>query len=54
MAELQETLDFITYKCWYYDTAAQAGTCAVPQAMAEEDMPPHIAEIKRRCDERAR
>ena len=23
MAELQDTLDFITYKCWYYNTAAE-------------------------------
>lgn len=54
MAELQQTLDFITYKCWYYDTASAAGTCAVVESMTEEDMPPHIAEIKRRCDDQAR
>ena len=54
MAELQETLDFITYKCWFYDVASEAGTCAVPESMAEEDMPPHIAETKRRCDDRKR
>lgn len=26
MAELQETLDFINHKCWYYETAIKAGT----------------------------
>ena len=26
MAELQETLDFINHKCWYYETALEAGT----------------------------
>ena len=26
MAELQETLDFINHKCWYYETAIEAGT----------------------------
>lgn len=26
MADLQKTLDLITYKCWYYETALQAGT----------------------------
>lgn len=26
MAELQETLDFINHKCWYYKTAIEAGT----------------------------
>ena len=26
MAELQETIDFINHKCWYYETAIEAGT----------------------------
>lgn len=26
MRELQEMLDFINHKCWYYETAIQAGT----------------------------
>lgn len=26
IAELQETLDFINHKCWYYETALEAGT----------------------------
>ena len=26
MEELQSTLDFINYKCWYYETAIEAGT----------------------------
>lgn len=26
IAELQETLDFINHKCWYYETALAAGT----------------------------
>ncbi len=26
IAELQETLDFISHKCWYYETAIKAGT----------------------------
>ena len=29
MAELQETLDFINHKCWYYETAIHAGTEAI-------------------------
>lgn len=29
MLELQNTLDTINYKCWYYETALQAGTEAV-------------------------
>ena len=26
MADLQKTLDFIKHKCWYYETAIEAGT----------------------------
>ena len=26
IAELQKTLDFINHKCWYYETAIEAGT----------------------------
>ncbi len=26
IAELQETLEFINHKCWYYETAIEAGT----------------------------
>ncbi len=26
IAELQKTLDFIHHKCWYYETAIEAGT----------------------------
>lgn len=50
IAELEETLEFITYKCWFYDTAAEAGTCDVPRGMSEDEMPPEIAAIKKRCD----
>ena len=49
MGELQETLSFITYKCWYYDTAAEAGTCDAPRTMPEEEMPPEMAAILRKC-----
>lgn len=49
MEELQQTLDFITYKCWYYDTALEAGTADVPHSMPLEDMPPDIRAIKERC-----
>ena len=49
LEELQETLGFITYKCWYYDTAAEAGTCDVPRTMPEEEMPSEIVDILKKC-----
>ena len=29
MAELQQVMDTINYKCWYYETALKAGTEAI-------------------------
>lgn len=37
ISELQETLDLIKYKCWYYETAQAAGTCAVHDSLKQED-----------------
>lgn len=39
IAELQETLSVVEYKCWYYETAKKAGTVSVPQEMLLEEMP---------------
>jgi len=39
IAELQETLDTISFKCWYYEKAKEAGTTAVPYNMSNEEIP---------------
>ncbi len=39
MKELQEMLDMLNYKCWYYETAKEAGTCAVHDHMKIEEVP---------------
>lgn len=39
IAELQETLKVVEYKCWYYETAKEAGTVSVPKEMPPEEMP---------------
>ncbi len=49
LADLQEALDFITYKCWFYDTAAESGSTEVPRSMPLEDLPPKIRAIKEKC-----
>lgn len=49
MAKLQQSLDFLTYKCWYYDTARECGTTRIPHEMPLEEMPPDIRAIKQRC-----
>jgi len=39
MEELQKMLDMLNYKCWYYETAKEAGTCAVHDDMQIENVP---------------
>lgn len=39
MEELQETMDTLNFKCWYYETAKKAGTVEVPQNMPLEEIP---------------
>lgn len=46
MESLQRTLDFVSYKCWFYDMAAEAGSTDVPHAMKAEDMPAAIRALK--------
>lgn len=50
MEELQHTLDTLNYKCWYYETAKKAGTTAVPQNMAIEEIPEHLRAAKADLD----
>jgi DNA-binding transcriptional MerR regulator len=49
MADLKLSLDFITYKCWYYDVAAESGTCDTPKNMPVEELPEEIRRIKTEC-----
>lgn len=40
IAELQETLAFIEHKCWYYETAIQAGTESIHFGAGDENRLP--------------
>lgn len=37
--ELQEMLDMLNFKCWYYETAKKAGTCAIHDDIQTEKVP---------------
>ncbi len=50
ISELQETLDLIKYKCWYYETAQAAGTCAVHDSLKPEDIPEDIRDLKEKVE----
>ena len=46
--QLQQTMDVINFKCWYYETAKEAGTTSVLDGMAPEDFPEEYREVRRR------
>ena len=49
MADLQEMLDILDYKCWFYDVARESGTCDTPKNMPFDELPKRIQRIKAKC-----
>ena len=39
IAQMQDTLALLEYKCWYYEKARRAGTCAGLEDLNKEDVP---------------
>jgi DNA-binding transcriptional MerR regulator len=39
MEELQKTLEIVQFKCWYYNTACEAGTESAPGSISIDKMP---------------
>lgn len=48
MADLQATLDMIDYKCWYYETAEEAGSANAPEKMALDEMPSDMRALRQK------
>ena len=48
MEEQQNMLEMLNYKCWYYETAEKAGSCAVHDLIRIEDIPTEFRKF--RCD----
>lgn len=48
LTKLQETLDIIDFKCWYYEMARQAGTTAVVEQLTAEQIPPRFRAVRNR------
>jgi DNA-binding transcriptional MerR regulator len=46
IAQLQDTLELLKYKCWYYETAKKAGTCKIHNTIKPEDIPKEIRHVK--------
>jgi len=55
MEELQKTMEMIQYKCWYYETACEAGTEDAPKNISIDDLPENVrkgkAELERSLTE---
>ena len=49
---LDAILQFIQYKCWYYETAKKAGTTAAPDRMSDGEIPEQMAQIRARFREK--
>lgn len=43
---LQTTMEIVSYKCWYYETAKKAGTTSVPDNMTEDELPEDMKLIR--------
>lgn len=46
IAEMEETLETIKFKCWFYETAKAAGTTAVPENMSLDEIPQEFRAVK--------
>lgn len=45
--ELQNTLDILNFKYWYYETAKEAGTTEVPKNMTIDEIPKEFRDIRK-------
>lgn len=46
MVDLQQTLDILTYKCWFYDQAVALGSAEAAKEIKPEDMPEDMRRFK--------
>ncbi len=48
MQELQQTMDTLEYKCWFYETAAERGTTEGISTMTDDELPEHLRAVRQR------
>ena len=48
MEELQQTLDTLDYKVWYYETAKKAGNTSIPGNIPTEELPEKLQNVRKR------
>ena len=47
IAELQRAMNVLNFKCWYYETAKEAGTVDIPQSMSTNEIPEEFRKIRK-------
>lgn len=47
IAALQEMLDMLDFKCWYYETAKAVGTTEIPRKMSLDEIPKQYREARK-------
>lgn len=48
MRELQDNLDALDYKLWYYQTADRLGSCEQVDALPDDELSPKMRELRHR------
>lgn len=48
MAELQQTMDTLDYKCWFYETARQRGTTKGVSDLPDDQLPEALRPVRER------
>ena len=46
ISQMQETLELLNYKCWYYETAKAAGTCRIHDEIPDDEVPPALLKAR--------
>ncbi len=49
LASMERTLDFITYKCWYYDEAVKRGSERAVKQLADREVPAAMLALRQAC-----
>lgn len=50
MVQIQDTLNTLNYKKWYYETALNAGTCSIHDTLKPEDVPEEYRAVKEKME----
>ncbi|MDR1541983.1 MAG: MerR family transcriptional regulator [Clostridiales bacterium] len=51
LSQLQEALEVLKYKCWYYETAKNAGATEYPKKLKAEEVPEEMRKVKLKLEE---